>query len=147
MATQTLVIGLDGSAGASAALDWVIDHAQALEASVVVVHSIDIPPLAAAPLMVGPPMLVTDELIEELRVEAERWCEPLRAAGVPYRVEVREGSPAGAINSVAAREHAALIVVGRRGHGGFLELVLGSVPHALAHSARVPLVIVPAPEA
>lgn len=146
MATHTIVLGLDGSPGSSAALAWVIDHARALEADVVVVHSIDIPPLAAAPLLVGPPVLVTDELIEELRVEAERWCEPLRAAAVPYRVEVREGSPAGVLNAVADREHADVIVVGRRGHGGFLELVLGSVPHALAHSARVPLVIVPTAE-
>ena len=146
MTTQTLVIGLDGSTGASAALDWVIDHARALEAEVVVVHSIDIPPMASAPLLMGPPVMVTDEIIEGMREQAEHWCEPLRAAGIRYRVVVVEGSPAGAINAAAEREHAAVIVVGRRGHGGFLELVLGSVPHALAHSARVPLVIVPVPE-
>ncbi|MFM8303619.1 MAG: universal stress protein, partial [Actinomycetota bacterium] len=64
-------------------------------------------------------------------------------AGVPYRAELFEGSPVGAIIRIADEAGADLVVVGRRGHGGFVELVLGSVAHALAHHATVPVVIVP----
>jgi nucleotide-binding universal stress UspA family protein len=47
------------------------------------------------------------------------------------------------IMKVAADVEADLVVVGRRGHGGFSELLLGSVPHALSHHCDVPVVIVP----
>jgi nucleotide-binding universal stress UspA family protein len=36
-----------------------------------------------------------------------------------------------------------LLVVGRRGRGGFIEALVGSVPRKLAHYAELPLVIVP----
>jgi nucleotide-binding universal stress UspA family protein len=51
--------------------------------------------------------------------------------------------PAETLIRVARELSADLLVVGRRGHGGFAELLLGSVPHTLSHHADVPLVIVP----
>jgi nucleotide-binding universal stress UspA family protein len=145
MATRRLVVGLDGSTGAHQALAWCANFAGALDAEVVAVNAIDIPAMAAAPLAMTTPALVTDELVEELHEALEDWCELLRDADVPYRVEVFEGTAATAINAVAERENADLIVVGRRSHGALHEFVLGSVPHALAHSGNRPLVIVPPP--
>jgi nucleotide-binding universal stress UspA family protein len=43
----------------------------------------------------------------------------------------------------ARKANADLIVTGRRGRGGFTELLLGSTSHALTHHADRPLVIVP----
>jgi nucleotide-binding universal stress UspA family protein len=54
-----------------------------------------------------------------------------------------DGPPSAAIIKVAADEQADLVVVGRRGRGGFSELLLGSVSHQLAHHVGRPLVIVP----
>jgi nucleotide-binding universal stress UspA family protein len=87
-------------------------------------------------------------LSDEARAEldgllAGEWTEPLRRAGVEYRTLVAEGPAAAVIARVADEEDAALIVTGRRGRGGFAELVLGSTSHHLTHHAGRPLVIVP----
>ena len=46
------------------------------------------------------------------------------------------GGPAHALEEVAEREGAELIVVGRRGHSPMAGLVLGSVTQRLLHIAR-----------
>jgi hypothetical protein len=44
---------------------------------------------------------------------------------------------------LAQAESADLVVLGRRGHGGLSEFLLGSVSHQVADHARCPVVIVP----
>jgi nucleotide-binding universal stress UspA family protein len=53
------------------------------------------------------------------------WCGPLARAGVPLRAVPGEGGPAPVIMNLADREAADLVVTGRRGGGGFSELLLG----------------------
>ncbi|MFG2823315.1 universal stress protein [Kitasatospora sp. NPDC048365] len=55
--------------------------------------------------------------------------------------EVLLGHPVDELSRVSA--HALAVVVGRRGHGGFTGMRLGSVPHGLLHHARCPVVVVP----
>ena len=144
MTTRTIVVGVDGSEGAAAALAWAVAHAPLLDAEVVVVHSMDVTMAMPPPTVAAPPFVVDDSLRAGMRDALHEWCAPLRDAGVPHRAELYEGNPVGAITQIAEKVHADLIVVGRRGHGGFAELVLGSVPHSLSHHASVPVVIVPA---
>jgi len=72
----------------------------------------------------------------------EEWCGSL-GTGVPVRAVLAEGYPANVIRETADAENADLVVVGRRGLGGFTELVLGSTSHHLAHHLNRPIVIVP----
>ena len=140
-----MVVGIDGSPGAAMALAWAVEYAPLIDAEVLVVHSMDVTMAVPAPTMGVPPFVVDDALRAGMRDALHEWCTPLREANVPYRAELYEGNAVGAITQLTENEGADLIVVGRRGHGGFTELVLGSVPHSLSHHATVPVVIVPAP--
>jgi nucleotide-binding universal stress UspA family protein len=51
-----------------------------------------------------------------------------------------EGQPAGVLLKEA--EQADMIVVGSRGHGGFANLLLGSVTQQVVHHAPCPVVVV-----
>jgi len=144
MTQRTMVVGIDGSPGAATALAWAIEYAPLVDAEVVVVHSMDVSMALPPPTVGASPFVVDDALRAGMRDALHEWCAPLREAKVPYRAELYEGNAVGAITQLAERESADLIVVGRRGHGGFSELVLGSVPHSLSHHATIPVVIVPA---
>ncbi len=62
------------------------------------------------------------------------------ASPVEIRSEVVEGNPAAAL--LAASAGAELLVVGSRGHGGFVEALLGSVSQHCVHHAPCPVVII-----
>lgn len=142
MTASKIVVGVDGSEHALRAVRWCAAHAPALDAEVIAVHVIEVPVyLDNSVTPVQPPSFSQRE---ELRDLIERdWCKPLADGKVTYRVELAEGSPVSALISAAQNENAAFVVVGRRGLGGFKELILGSTSHQLSHHLDRPLVIVP----
>ena len=88
-------------------------------------------------------LAVREERITELATELV--TEVLgRKAGLDARVsvEVVPGRPAQAL--IDASAGADLLVLGSRGHGGFRELVLGSVSQQCVHHAACPVTVVPA---
>lgn len=145
MTSRRIVLGLDGSPGSEAAMQWCIEASPLLDAEVVAVYAL--PPVVLfvpAPVLATVPLPHEDEMRELMVPELDGWCKPLDAAGVPYRAQVVDGAPAEALTRVADDTDAAMIVVGRRGRGGFAELLLGSVPHQLSHHATRPVLVVPA---
>ena len=141
-----IIVGVDGSSSSMHAVEWCAAYATALKAEVVAVYSLDIPVYAASSFGFAPvfaPIPAAPDR-DEIRAVVEReWCAPLSKANVPLRVVVEDGAPAPAIMALAEREHADLVVTGRRGRGGFAELLLGSTSHHLSHHLDRPLVLVP----
>jgi nucleotide-binding universal stress UspA family protein len=83
--------------------------------------------------------------IDELRRAAEAALsasvrEALPEPDVEITLRTIQGSPAGVL--VDESRDADLLVVGSRGHGGFVGLLLGSVSQQCAHHAECPVVIV-----
>lgn len=149
MTTRRLVLGYDGSTGARAAVEWCIEHARLLDAEVVVVGVVDVVSMAGLAPAASPSVSlsfdsVVGAMVQAVTDELTEAVAALEAADVRCRTVVARGNPAQSLDRVAHEESAELIVVGRRGKGGFVEMLLGSVPHTLAHHATVPLVIVPA---
>jgi nucleotide-binding universal stress UspA family protein len=137
-----IVVAVDGSASSGRAVEWCAAHAPALGAEVVAVHAVDQSLMYVSPYADIPP--ISEEAKAEMHDAAEReWCAALEKAGVEHRIVIRDGSPAEVVIAVSAAEEADLVVTGRRGRGGFAELLLGSTSHQLAHHLGRPLVIVP----
>ena len=142
MSSSKIIVGVDGSASSERAVRWCAEHAARLDAEVIAVHATSTPIYVGKnELPIAPPSAEQQDAHRE-RVEQD-WCKALIEAGVPHRVFFMHGSPAAALMRAAVEEDAALVVTGKRGRGGFGELLLGSTSHQLAHHLDRPLTIVP----
>ncbi len=144
-----VVVGIDQSAGAKAALRFAFDEARLRHATLRVVHVSQSGYTGAVGLTGSYPLLAAD--IKGLRDSAEASLEATLRETIPdsgdVQIETRvvEGRPAAVL--VDESRGADLLVVGSRGHGGFSELLLGSVSHQCAQHAECPTLIVRAPAA
>lgn len=132
---QQVVVGLDGSSGSLAALSWVVGLAGRAASSVHAVYAWQ--PTVSRIVAAGP--TTTEEALEACRV----WAMPLTDAGATTDTTASEGDSARVLSEAVQRFHAALVVVGTRGAGGFGGLRLGSVALKLLQHASVPIVVVP----
>ena len=145
VAVRTIVVGVDATSVAEAALHWAIDYARAVGAEVVAVHAYEIPVYYADPYSAAMPTMLEPEFRDGVRRRFEEdWCAPLAAAGIPHRTVMADGDAPGVLIDVAERVSAELIVTGRRGLNTLGELVLGSVSHHLVQRSKRPVVLVPA---
>lgn len=135
---RTVVVGVDGSDGSRRALDFAIDEAVAHTWRVLVVHGVDVGLSAADPYGGG---AVLEQLQEAGRKVLDDAASHVKARGVEVDTLLEIGSPAYAL--VDAAKGAAMLVVGSRGHGGFVGLLLGSVSSACVHHAHCPIVVIP----
>ncbi|MFF9009783.1 universal stress protein [Streptomyces goshikiensis] len=129
-----VVVGIDGSASATAALAFAFDDADLRGAALRVV------------CVWQRPVFMLDD--EDVALRAQRILLSEATAGlsdkhpdVHVTHEVLTGHP---VEELArAAEHALAVVVGRRGRGGYTGMRLGSVVHGLLHRARCPVITVP----
>lgn len=141
--TGRIVVGIDGSAGASNALRWAIQEAELRDAVVEAISCWQVPGWFT---MEGGGV---DERERLARAFAEGAASTLADAvgaelgSSPVRVEQRtvEGSAAEALLEAALT--ADLLVVGSRGLGGFKGLLLGSVSSQCLHHAPCPVAVIP----
>jgi nucleotide-binding universal stress UspA family protein len=138
-----LAVGVDGSAGSQAALQWLVPVATAYGCEAVVVHAMDLAPAFLFDAGLGDAYRAAHQAVGET---VSRWCGSLREAGVPHRVVIEDSGAAQALIRAAHQNGAALLVVGSRGGGGFPGLRLGSVADQVAHYANLPVVVVPPTE-
>lgn len=124
-----IVVGLDGSEGATRALDWAIDLAEATGATIVAVHA---------------PMLgANNAMMDAAREALERWCAPIGARAVSREMRIEQGDARTVLEQVADEAGASLLVVGTRGLGAVRGLLLGSVAGYIARYSERPIAVVP----
>ena len=133
-----IVVGVDGSPGAQAALAWAMRLGEALGAEVVAVHAVGLLETAHP---AGQPAGAWRAGLRDLT--DHRWCARLVDAGLAHRIEVVDGPAVDVLLDAAQREHASLVVVGARGVGRRPELALGSTSLRLLQAARVRTLVVP----
>jgi nucleotide-binding universal stress UspA family protein len=150
-AMDTIVIGVDGSEGGTAALEFAAREAAFREARLRIVSAWQVPVTAAqggaVQGAIGPPPDAAT--IDAFRVHAQHLADDALAAvrkehpSLEGEALAVQGQPADVLLDRGA--DAELIVVGRRGLGGFRSLLLGSVSQQVVQHATCPVVVVNQP--
>ncbi len=138
-----VVVGVDGSALSVEALGFAFEEAALQGCGLTAIHAWETPffdsPGKGAPT---PDSVVADEFggeeLQALTDAMNAWRQ--KFPGVHVREVVVHASPAAAL--VTASAGARLLVVGRRGRGGFRALLLGSVSHSVLHHAHCAVAVV-----
>lgn len=148
-----VVVGVDGSAGSNEALRWALAEARLRKARLRPLHSW-IYVHALVPALVGYPYTPgsTEPALADAAADAQQGAETILEKAMAElgsaddieveRVIVQGQAAQALINAVSEHD---LLVVGSRGHGGFANLLLGSVSQQCAQHAPCPVVIVRAP--
>lgn len=137
-----VVVGVEDLAGSTELMEFAADEAARLGTGLTVMHCS--PPALTVTAMPGPAMLYDDtELVEAERrrfVEmVEGWVD--KRPEIVIHPHFSRRPPAWAL--VEASAQARLVVVGSRGRGGFVGLLLGSVSRQLLHHANGPVAVIP----
>jgi len=142
---EVIVVGVDGSEGGAAALEFAAEEAALRGARLRIVSAwqVPVPPYGDFALPLGP------ETVEAIEAGAQQVADDAsRAAKKPHpsleaQALAMHGQPADVL--LEQGTDAALIVVGRRGLGGFKSLLLGSVSQQVVQHATCPVVVVNQP--
>ncbi|MFZ5870623.1 MAG: universal stress protein [Actinomycetota bacterium] len=138
---RTVVVGVDADGTALPAVDFALRVAASRAAPVLALRAWHDPGRLVAP----GPLLLPELSAERRRAELaalERDTEALRGTH-PEVVVTHDVVPSHAQRVLAdASQHAALVVVGSRGRGGFAGLLLGSVSQAVLQHAECPVAVV-----
>lgn len=145
-----IVVGIDATDHAAAALRWAAEEAALRSATLVAVHAWSFVPMTTPADSGLVPMAWTNsvEVLDASRAAAERIAADQVQAVLGEEhgavVKVVEGGPAAVL--LAAAEDADLLVVGNQGRGNLSSALLGSTSAEVADSAPCPVVIVRAPD-
>jgi nucleotide-binding universal stress UspA family protein len=136
-----VIVGVDGSAGSKPALEWAARIATSENAAIDVVGVWEYPVnlgWTALPAEYSPKQDMEKAIIQV--VDDVFGAE--RPAGL--RVLTHEGNAAGVLIEKSA--DALMVIVGSRGHGGFVGLLIGSVSARVAEHAKCPVLVVHTPK-
>jgi nucleotide-binding universal stress UspA family protein len=134
-----IVVGVDGSPSSQAAFLWAVRQARLTGGEILAVTAWHLPVAYGYPMPVAP---VTGALDIARRVLEKATDEIEQKLGetVPINGQVAEGNAARVL--LDASQDADLLVVGNRGHGGFVEALLGSTGQHLVEHATCPVVVI-----
>jgi len=120
---RRIVIGVDGSSAAAAAIDWACEEANLHRADLLVIHARE-----------GDISRAEAGRVLELAVDECRH----RTAGA-VRGRLSDGDPASAV--VEASHDADIVTIGSRGRSGFKTALFGSVALSVAGGAHCPVAV------
>jgi len=136
--TARIVVGIDGSPVAANALEFAIEEAQLRKAELHVTY--------AYTVMASPVTGSTGhDYYAQVETSAKEFLETAKAAapstdGLSVEWLGVPGNPAEVL--IEASKDATILVVGSRGVGGFLGLLMGSVSTQCVHHSHCPVLVV-----
>ncbi len=143
MPFKKILLGYDGSESSKKALEKAIKLSKTLDAELHIVGVIK--PFEFAAIDYIPPEEIEKYEEEELKKEEVILKEAIEIAksdGINATFRVMEGDPAEELMTYADENGCDLIVVGKRGKGGFKRLLLGSTAGNLVKYANQSVLVV-----
>jgi nucleotide-binding universal stress UspA family protein len=137
-APAVIVVGVDGSEAANNALEFAIEEARLRQAVLQVTYAYPV---------IGRPVSGSTgkDYYDQVEVDAKAFIESMRTSAPSTEgVEVQwlgvPGNPAEVL--IEASRQATILVVGSRGVGGFMGLLMGSVSNQCVHHSYCPVLVV-----
>lgn len=134
---QRIAVGVDGSAGSSAALRWALTEARVHDAKLTAVLAWGLFDQHSAETSEFDPTYGADDALEALRAYVGAV-----AGDDVSSIELRQVSDLPARALLEAGRDADLLVVGARGYGRLRSALLGSVSEQVLHHSSTPVAIV-----
>ncbi|RRR99707.1 universal stress protein [Glycomyces terrestris] len=137
---ERIVVGVDGSAASLRALEWALREAALTGAGLEAVHAWEVPAAYGTGMVLAMPG--NEEFESAAREALARAVDQVAGnePGVAIEQNTVAGHPARVL--IDAAEGASLLVVGSRGHGGFVGTLVGSVSQYCVSHAPCPVVVV-----
>ena len=137
-----VLVPTDFTESSDQALDWAIELAARLDASVTVMHAYEIPVIGFPDGSLVATAEIATRLSDEARTSLEATVAQRQGRGVPIDAVLREGVAWEEINSVAEAIDADIIAIGTHGRRGIARALLGSVAEAVVRTSRRPVLTV-----
>ena len=138
---KKILLPTDGSEHAEKTVQYAIDLAKSLGASVDVMYAYQ-----SATLLRKRAAAMMEEYKQAMEEEAKEIVtevtERLKAEGIKVSAVVVEGPAAEAILRAVDESSPDIIVMGSRGVGGFTNMLLGGVAEHVVHYSKVPVLVV-----
>ena len=137
-----IVVGVDGSGHSRKALEWAANEAAAHHAplTVLTVHQA-VRDVYGSPANYPEDASLTEKARQAAQADADQVLAGLGAKPESVTVTAVHGLPAEEL--INASEGADMLVLGRRGSGGFGRLLMGSVTSQVTQHAHCPVMIMP----
>jgi len=144
---RRILVPIDGSRSASAALDLAIRTARTHQGSITVLYALDVSRYVMGFAATPDGGFIDIELLRESlrstgRAVLDQALGRIRAEGVPCDDRIDESSPWEAIDAVASELPADIVIMGTHGRHGLQRLFLGSTAERVLRSSIVPVMVV-----
>jgi nucleotide-binding universal stress UspA family protein len=139
---RTVLVPVDFSSHASAALDLAIEMSRGSGATIHLLHAYEVPLGSIPPYGVAIPESLLAQVRDAAARRLEKACHKVTAAGLACETHVVHGPAAEAALEAAEQLGADLIVMGTRGHTGLKHVLLGSVAERTVRRAPCPVLTV-----
>ncbi len=165
MSFNRILVALDQSPQQTAVFEQALDLAHKRRSPLLLLHCVEVLPALASPMggvapvsapyptvgMTPDPILMGhapgeanywQQEMQTHRTWLNEYCQRAIASDIPAEYECVMGKPADLICEWAQRWQADLIVIGRQGHSGITELLLGSVSNYVMHHAPCSVLVI-----
>jgi nucleotide-binding universal stress UspA family protein len=146
MQIQKILVPVDFSSCSTAALRFAVNLASKLEATIEVLHVLELPHYVIPDVMVEVPGERKQTLTEFARSEAskdlQQMLDELEAQGHRIKSRLKAGYPRDEILAAAEEDRVDLIVMGTHGRTGISHLFLGSVAEQVVRRAHCPVMTI-----